>query len=49
MDETPVDVSITNLMEDPRQCLKAAGLTNSPIETGYGLGYPAQIGSGEKG
>ncbi|MBE9109647.1 hypothetical protein IQ273_09485 [Nodosilinea sp. LEGE 07298] len=49
MDETSVDVSITNLMEDPRQCLKAAGLTNSLVEKGYGLGYSAQIGSDEKG
>ncbi|MBE9160423.1 response regulator [Nodosilinea sp. LEGE 06152] len=39
MDDPPVEGSITNLMKDLRQRLKAAGLTNSPIETVYGLGY----------
>jgi DNA-binding response OmpR family regulator/HPt (histidine-containing phosphotransfer) domain-containing protein len=39
MDETPVEGSVTNLMKDLRQRLKAAGLAPSPIETVYGLGY----------
>ncbi|PZV00141.1 MAG: two-component system response regulator [Leptolyngbya sp.] len=39
MADTPVEGSVTNLIKDLRQRLKAAGLVNSPIETVYGLGY----------
>lgn len=39
MADTPVEGSVTNLIKDLRQRLKAAGLTTSPIETVYGLGY----------
>lgn len=39
MDDTPVEASVTNLIKDLRQRLKAAGLADSPIETVYGLGY----------
>lgn len=39
MDDTPVEASVTNLIKDLRQRLKAAGLAGSPIETVYGLGY----------
>lgn len=37
--DTPVEGSVTNLIKDLRQRLKAAGLVTSPIETVYGLGY----------
>lgn len=39
MADTPVEGSVTNLIKDLRQRLKAAGLAASPIETVYGLGY----------
>ncbi|MBE9110659.1 response regulator [Nodosilinea sp. LEGE 07298] len=39
MADTPVEGSVTNLIKDLRQRLKAAGLAGSPIETVYGLGY----------
>ena len=39
MADTPVEGSVTNLIKDLRQRLRAAGLTTSPIETVYGLGY----------
>lgn len=39
MADTPVEGSVTNLIKDLRQRLKAAGLETSPIETVYGLGY----------
>lgn len=39
MADTPVEGSVTNLIKDLRQRLKAAGLVASPIETVYGLGY----------
>ena len=39
MDDAPVEGSVTNLMKDLRQRLKAGGLPLSPIETVYGLGY----------
>ncbi|MEY3300055.1 MAG: hypothetical protein RLZZ597_3315 [Cyanobacteriota bacterium] len=39
MADTPVEGSITNLIKDLRQRLKRAGITESPIETVYGLGY----------
>lgn len=38
MADTPVEGSITNLIKDLRQRLKAAG-SPSPIDTVYGLGY----------
>ncbi|TVQ13742.1 MAG: response regulator [Leptolyngbya sp. DLM2.Bin27] len=43
MDEAPVEGSVTNLMKDLRQRLKAAGLSPSPIETVYGLGYRLKV------
>ncbi len=48
MGEPPVEGSITNLVKDLRQRLKAAGLTNSPIETVYGLGYRLKLAPTEK-
>jgi DNA-binding response OmpR family regulator/HPt (histidine-containing phosphotransfer) domain-containing protein len=42
MDDAPVEGSVTNLMKDLRQRLKAAGMASSPIETVYGLGYRLQ-------
>ncbi|MFQ4138451.1 response regulator [Nodosilinea sp. PGN35] len=39
MADTPVEGSVTNLIKDLRQRLKAAGLVPGPIETVYGLGY----------
>ncbi|WP_035984749.1 response regulator [Leptolyngbya sp. KIOST-1] len=39
MADTPVEGSVTNLIKDLRQRLKAAGLSSSPIETVYGSGY----------
>lgn len=39
IDETPVEGSVTNLIKDLRQRLRAAGLSGNPIETVYGLGY----------
>jgi DNA-binding response OmpR family regulator/HPt (histidine-containing phosphotransfer) domain-containing protein len=39
MADTPVEGSVTNLIKDLRQRLKQAGITESPIETVYGLGY----------
>lgn len=37
--DTPVEGSITNLIKDLRQRLKRAGISESPIETVYGVGY----------
>jgi DNA-binding response OmpR family regulator/HPt (histidine-containing phosphotransfer) domain-containing protein len=37
--ETPVEGSVTNLIKDLRQRLKAAGMDVDLIETVYGLGY----------
>jgi DNA-binding response OmpR family regulator/HPt (histidine-containing phosphotransfer) domain-containing protein len=48
MDDTPVEGSITNLMKDLRQRLKAAGMVLSPIETVYGLGYRLKLAPPEK-
>ncbi|NJN87085.1 MAG: response regulator [Leptolyngbyaceae cyanobacterium SL_7_1] len=39
MEETPVEGSVTNLIKDLRQRLKAAGMDAAFIETVYGLGY----------
>ncbi|MGF1568031.1 MAG: helix-turn-helix domain-containing protein [Nodosilinea sp.] len=39
MDDVPVEGSVTNLIKDLRQRLKAAGIVPNPIETVYGLGY----------
>lgn len=39
MDEPPVEGSVTNLIKDLRQRLKAAGMETNLIETVYGLGY----------
>jgi DNA-binding response OmpR family regulator/HPt (histidine-containing phosphotransfer) domain-containing protein len=39
IDETPVEGSVTNLIKDLRQRLKAAGMNAELIETVYGLGY----------
>ncbi|MGG6263736.1 response regulator [Leptolyngbya sp. AN03gr2] len=39
IDETPVEGSVTNLIKDLRQRLKAAGIKGNLIETVYGLGY----------
>ncbi|BAU10941.1 multi-component transcriptional regulator, winged helix family [Leptolyngbya sp. NIES-3755] len=39
IDETPVEGSVTNLIKDLRQRLKAAGIEGNIIETVYGLGY----------
>ncbi|MGF1519877.1 MAG: response regulator [Nodosilinea sp.] len=50
MDDAPVEGSVTNLMKDLRQRLKAGGLPLSPIETVYGLGYrlkPAPVAKAE--
>jgi DNA-binding response OmpR family regulator/HPt (histidine-containing phosphotransfer) domain-containing protein len=38
-EETPVEGSVTNLIKDLRQRLKAAGVDADFIETVYGLGY----------
>ncbi|HSM81370.1 MAG TPA: response regulator [Nodosilinea sp.] len=43
MDDAPVEGSVTNLMKDLRQRLKAAGMAASPIETVYGLGYRLRL------
>jgi DNA-binding response OmpR family regulator/HPt (histidine-containing phosphotransfer) domain-containing protein len=48
MDDTPVEGSITNLMKDLRQRLKAAGMVLNPIETVYGLGYRLKPAPAEK-
>lgn len=39
IDDPPVEASITNLIKDLRQRLKAAGVEGDLIETVYGLGY----------
>ncbi len=39
MEEPPVEASVTNLIKDLRQRLKAAGMVDPLIETVYGLGY----------
>lgn len=39
MNESPAEGTVTNLIKDLRQKLKAAGLTQEVIETVYGLGY----------
>lgn len=39
IEETPVEGSITNLIKDLRQRLKASGMESDLIETVYGLGY----------
>lgn len=39
MDDPPIEGSVTNLIKDLRQRLKAAGLVTELIETVYGLGY----------
>lgn len=39
MEDTPAEGSITNLIKDLRQRLKAAGVIDDLIETVYGLGY----------
>lgn len=38
-DDAPVEGSVTTLVKDLRRRLKAAGLSEDPIETVYGLGY----------
>jgi DNA-binding response OmpR family regulator/HPt (histidine-containing phosphotransfer) domain-containing protein len=38
-DDAPVEGSVTTLVKDLRQRLKAAGMAEDPIETVYGLGY----------
>ncbi|NJL45830.1 MAG: response regulator [Leptolyngbyaceae cyanobacterium SM2_3_12] len=38
-DDAPVEGSVTTLIKDLRRRLKAAGMTQDPIETVYGLGY----------
>ena len=38
-DDAPVEGSVTTLVKDLRQRLKAAGMHQDPIETVYGLGY----------
>jgi DNA-binding response OmpR family regulator/HPt (histidine-containing phosphotransfer) domain-containing protein len=48
MDATPVEGSITNLIKDLRQRLKAAGMVLNPIETVYGLGYRLKLAPPEK-
>lgn len=48
IEETPVEGSVTNLVKDLRQRLKAAGMKADLIETVYGLGYrlkPAPVAS----
>ncbi|MEG3440067.1 response regulator [Pannus brasiliensis CCIBt3594] len=39
IDAAPIDKTVTNLVKDVRRKLKAAGMTEEPIETVYGLGY----------
>lgn len=39
MEETPVEGSVTSLIKDLRQRLRAAGMETDLIETVYGLGY----------
>lgn len=46
MADTPVEGSVTNLIKDLRQRLKRAGLSDSPIETVYGLGYRLRASPG---
>jgi DNA-binding response OmpR family regulator/HPt (histidine-containing phosphotransfer) domain-containing protein len=39
IEETPVEGSVTNLIKDLRQRLRAVGMNDDLIETVYGLGY----------
>jgi len=47
MEETPVEGSVTSLIKDLRQRLKAAGMQVDLIETVYGLGYRLKPASPE--
>ncbi|MBD2089833.1 response regulator [Microcoleus sp. FACHB-1515] len=48
MEETPVEGSVTNLIKDLRQRLKAAGMNADFIETVYGLGYRLKTAPGQE-
>lgn len=48
MEETPVEGSVTNLIKDLRQRLKAAGMDADFIETVYGLGYRLKPAPGQE-